>query len=262
MHPQHPMNQVHATAQSSSEPAWRRADALRDQENGVRGKWAGYGLTPPAPGQQDNLQAMQGCLQAISDMLGNQLQNTDLAPWIHPPYRGRRSCEYRLAVLSTTVALDPVTNAAGIALAAALNSVVPGTAALLEMASAGDWQDLFSFSAVRSEEAYFESWGISQANHVNEALAVSVQGGAAGGMPSPPSPNLSSHEASQHEPANFMTPESQEVTVKIRLLDLTTPLVVNFGVCFWTYPVSQRRDDRDRNATNLRQGFGLDCGGR
>jgi hypothetical protein len=262
MHPNHPLNQTHDQSHGNG-GIWRtqqaHARAKAQAVQGPNGPWAGYGMPSPAQGQQGNIQALQGCIQAFSDMLGSQLQNTDLAPWIHVPYRGRRLCEHRLVVLSVAAAVDPVTNAAGIALAAALNSVVPGTAALLEMPTATAWVDLFTFAVERSSEAYFESWGISQANHVNEALEVGLQGGTAGGLPTPPSPYLSSHEVYQHEPANFMTAENQGLTVKIRLLDTTTPLVVNFGVCFWTYPVTNRRDNRDRNATNLRTGFGPDC---
>ena len=210
--------------------------------------------------QQGNLQAMQGCIQAIADMLGSTLQVSDLAPWIHVPYRGRRLCEFVKCVLSVDATVDAATNAAGIVLAAALNSVVPGSVTLLEMATATSWVDLFTFAAGRSTENYFESWGISQQNHVNEALDVGLMGQSAGGLPSPPDPSLSAPPVHLHQPANLMTAESAEFKIRVRLLDITTPLIVSLGVCHWTYPVTQRRDSRDRNATNLRSSYGLDCG--
>ena len=210
------------------------------------------GCAPPSPPD-----ALVDCLRSMQSILGDTLQLTDFAPWIHPPYRSRYLCYDSRAVISTTVAYNAPTNAAGIVLAAANSTFVP--CPLLEMRGASDWQTIFTFDVPESHIARFKSWGISNENGPPEQIDVSVMAGTVGGEPEPPNPTISSYEVPNHQPTFFLVQDSQELQVRVVLRDPTQgPALVKFGVCLWTFPVTKRTDSRE-DARLRDVGFGLDC---
>lgn len=230
------------------------------QRNGPRrkGQWEGYGIQPMGPGcPPAPTDALEECIRAFTQIFEDVLQITDLAPWIHPPFRSRFVCEHRRVVLSTTAALNAATNAAGIALAAAQNTVVAGFVPLLEMTGAGDFQTIFTLNVPRSHAARVKSWGITVVNGAPQALTVNIRAGTTAGPPGPPNAFISGAEVSEHQPTFFLMQAGQQLLVQGILANLLSPLLIDFGICYWFFPVTKRVDDR--SGTRLRSGYGLDC---
>ena len=222
------------------------------------GRWAGQGFSPPTePCPPLPLDALKQCLNAIQTMLADTLQTADLVPWIHPTIRSRPMCEHVQAIISTTAALNPVTNAAGIALQAALTvgTFVPP---LLEMTSPTDFRTLYTLMPQQSQTARIASWGIDTSNTVPANLIVRVQSAnTAAATPSPPNPFLSSHEVAAHQPTFILLQPDQPLSIQVAMQDLTSPALVDFGIYYWLFPVNKRIDNRE--GIRLRDGYGVDC---
>ena len=215
------------------------------------GKGRGAGC-PPSP--ED---AITQCLYAMQDVLGETMQLAELAPWIHPSWRGQWQTRYVQAVLSVTAALDPVANAVGVALAAAASA--PGfPVAVLEMGGAGDFQDLVVLTPQASQMVRLKSWGISGGNAGPKGLAVRLAAQTAGGPPSAPNPFLGGPASADQEETFALVQPDQTLKVQVGLRDLTSPTLVEFGMSFWTYPVPKRTDGSKQSA--IGGGYGLECG--
>ncbi len=185
---------------------------------------------------------------------------SELAPWIYPSYRSSYSCEFAQAVLNVPAAVNAAANAGGLTLAAALSTIVPITV-LTPSAGPGfaDAQQLASISPdTRSKVLKLRSWGISVVNAPDEALEVTVIGGTAGGVPSPPNPEISSPTVELHQPAHAIVTENKPIRVLLRNRTqggaAPTALHVRFGFCFWEFPVDRFTDDA--YSTRLRGGWG------
>lgn len=226
--------------------------------NGRTG-YGGYGVRQAGSGgacPPDPLQALRDCVEAGREVLAGTLQVHELAPWTEPGYRAKPVGKHARAIISTTVAFDAVTNAAGLALQAALSSIV--TVPLYEMANATDWQQIFSYQANQSQIAVFKTWGISVENHAPEAAQVRVdRGGSSGGPPDPPNPFLSGDAYPEHQPTHMILNGGQTLGISVINLDTTTPLLVQFGITGWEQPVTKRIDGKE--GTRLKTGYGLDC---
>lgn len=232
------------------------ARACKPRQLETASKYAGYvdqGLT------DDPASDMLRCVQAMQSLLSGTLQRTDLAPWIHPPFRSRFICDHVQAVLSVKAAFDAAANAAGIVIKAGADQlgVPPISVPLLEMSGAGDYQTLFEFSPTAAHVIRMKSWGISPGNAGVKNLVVRVEGGTIGGLPSAPNPFISDAEVSSHQDVVFMIQPSQSVRVKVALRDLLSPTLLTFGFCYWIFPVTKRMDSRED--TMLRDGYGVDC---
>lgn len=220
------------------------------------GPYEGYGFDmppgcPPTPGN-----ALETCLRALQVMLGRTFQLNDLAPWIHPPFRATFNCEHVEAVIGPSAALDAAGNAAAVALAAAASG--PGfTVPVLVMNAATDFVNLFTLTPQQSNMARIKSWGISPGNAGAKNLETRLLTASVGGTPSPPNPFLSSAEVSEHQDAFLLLQPRQTMAVQARILDVTSPTLVDFGICFWTWPIKRRRDDEQ--GTLLNPGYGLNC---
>jgi hypothetical protein len=211
---------------------------------------------PPTPQE-----SIAECLVALKQMLRDTLQISELAPWIHPPFRARSFCGFTSSILSTTAALDAGVNAAGVALQGALT--VPGTPAfvppLLEMSSVGDFQTIFELKQPINVVTRIMSWGTTVNNVLPEGVIYKVSAGSvAGGPPSPPSPRLSSADVAGHEPVFLILQGNQTLKIEVALRDTTlSPAVVDFGICAWSWPVRNREDSPE--GVIPRSGYGLDC---
>lgn len=246
------MGQASLPVVPSGQGTYQRAGSRR------KGQWEGYGIQPTHPGcPPAPTDALEECIRAFTQIFEDVLQISDLAPWIHPPFRSRFVCEHRRAVLSTDVALNAATNAAGIALAAAQNTVVAGFVPLLEMTTAGDFQTLFTLDVPRSNAIRVKSWGITVTNGAAEALTVNIRAGTTAGPPGPPNAFISGAAVADHQPTFFLMQAGQQLRVQGILANLLSPLLIDFGICYWLFPVTKRVDDR--NGTRLRSGYGLDC---
>jgi len=222
------------------------------------GRYAGQGFSPPTePCPPQPLDALKQCLNAFQTMLTDTLQVSDLAPWIHPTFRSRPMCDHVQGIISTTAALNAVTNAAGIALQAALTvgTFVPQ---LFEMASAADFQTIYTLQPQQSQTARIMSWGIDTSNTTPSNLIVRVRAATtAAATPAPPNPFLSTHVVAAHQPTFILLQADQELQIRVGMQDLTSPALVDFGICYWFFPVNKRVDNRE--GTRLRDGYGVDC---
>lgn len=224
--------------------------------------YAGYGINLPGsqcpPRPED---ALIECIRAMQQILKDTLQISDLAPWIHPPFRARSFSDFTRTIVSTTVALNAGVNAAGVALQAA--NTVPGAPALVpaleEMSAAGEFQTIFEFSNPINVATRVSTWGITVNNVVPEGVLIKVSAGSvAGGPPSAPNPLLSSAEFSSHEPVFLLVQGKQTVQIQVALRDVTgSPAVIDFGITAWSWPV-RNRDDSPEGLIS-RSGYGLDC---
>lgn len=222
------------------------------------GRYEGYGFDAPTepcpPLPQD---ALKQCLNAIQTMLADTIQSADLVPWIHPTIRSRPMCDHVQAIISTTAALNPVTNAAGLALQAALTvgTFVPQ---LFEMSTPTDFQTIYTLMPQQSQTARIASWGIDTSNTVPANLIVRVQSAnTAAATPSPPNPFLSTHVVAAHQPTFILLQADQPLSIQVAMQNLTSPALVDFGICYWLFPVNKRVDNRE--GIRLRDGYGVDC---
>jgi hypothetical protein len=195
----------------------------------------------------------------MQQVLEDALQITDLAPWIHPPYRAHSFCEHTRSVLSVTAAVNPVANAAGIALQGAVSS--PGyNVPLLEMTAANDFQVIYSLDVPYSSNARVKSWGITVGNGLPESVIVRVKApGNTGGEPTPPNAFLSSHPSNEHSEVFLVGKGGQRIDIEVGIRDFAnpTPFLLDFGICGWIFPIDKRVDSRE--GTRLRGGYGVDC---
>lgn len=223
--------------------------------------YSGYGISTPQPCPPTADEALAECLRALQQIFRDTLQISDLAPWIHPPFRARTICEFSRSILSTTLALNAGVNAAGLALQSALT--VPGTPPLvpplLEMGAVGEFQTLFELKEPINTTTRVASWGITVNNVDPAAVLVKVNvSSTAGGPPSPPSPFLSSTEVAGHQPVFLLVPGNQVLKVEVALRDTTSsPAVIDFGICAWSWPVRNRDDSPE--GVIPRSGYGMDC---
>lgn len=227
--------------------------------------YAGYGISssnpscPPRPPLPED--ALYECIQAMQQILKDTLQIAEPVPWVHPPFRARSICKHVRVILSVTAGVDAGVNAAGLALQAALT--VPGTPPkvppLVEMASAGDYQVIFEYKAPTNITTRFASWGVTVENVAPEGVIFKVSGGTiAAGPPDAPDPLLSSSEAAGHQPLFVLIQGKQSFQVQAILRNiLSSPAVIDFGICGWNWPV--RNDVDSPEGVIPRTGYGLDC---
>jgi hypothetical protein len=204
---------------------------------------------------------LRDCLVALQQLLRDTLQRSELAPWIHPPFRGRSVCEHQRSILSTTAALNAGVNAAGLALQNALtvSGTPPEIPPLLEMGSVGDFQTLFELKNQINTVTRVSSWGITINNVDPAGVIVKVSMGSThGGPPSPPNALLSSSDVAGHQPVFLVVMGNQPIKIEVALRDTTSsPAVIDFGICSWSWPVRNREDSPQ--GVIPRSGYGLDC---
>ena len=163
---------------------WDRAYGNRGQQPsrqqglGQPGSYAGYGLNQPRPQCAPTPeQALQDCIRAMQQLLEGSLQMSELAPWIHPPFRGRSLCSRQRSILSTTAGLNAGLNAAGVVLQAALT--IPGTPPyvppLLEMDNIGEYQTILAYTSPQSAATRISSWGVEVTNVQPEGVLFRIQ---------------------------------------------------------------------------------------
>lgn len=233
----------------------KKKPAKKSGMGSMNDPYAGYvpGMEtcPPLP-----TQALEECLRSAVDLLEDTLQISDLAPWIHPPYRSAYYCKDVRAVVSTTAGVNAVTNASGIALAAANSTFVALTP--LEMESAAKPVTIFTLKTPTSSAIRVASWGIANLTGPPEQVEIRVKAATTYGTPGPPNPGISGAQVSDHQPTFFLMQGGQDLEVQVRLRDVTQgPALLRFGICYWEYPISKRTDSRDK--TRLRSGYGTGC---
>jgi|GEM_PF-3494245 len=226
--------------------------------------YAGYGLERP-PGSilpPHPLDALMECVEALKGVAEETLQITELAPWTTPPFRGRMRCEHVRGVIVTPAAVNAAANAAALALLAALNATVPGNTIAITPPDPGTAaMPIFTIDDQRKPFAHLalvRSFGISVQNGVPEQLLVQLDGGTMGGLPAPPDPFISSHEVAKHQCANAIVRQGQDFVISVRNLDLTTPIVVQLGICYWIWPINPG-DETKKGAAIQVSGFGQEC---
>jgi hypothetical protein len=218
--------------------------------------YAGYGFDPGGHGCPPHpVEALVECLRAMQQVLEDTLQIADLASWIHPPFHAKWVNGRVRAVISTTVGLNAVTNAAGLALQAANSSIV--AVPIFEMTSATDGQAIFQVTPPRSHMARIASWGISVEGGPPELVQVRVKAPSQGGLPTAPDPFLSSHESSQQQPTFLILQENQQLTIEVLLNVTTMPALINFGISYWQWPITRRTDTKE--GASFRSGYGVEC---
>ncbi len=224
----------------------------------------GYGLerkVPPLPQWSSNpIAELEKCISAFARVYEQTLGTSDLAPWVHPPYRSRTRCQSVRAILNVPAALNAAANAAGIALAAAHSTIVPIPVLTPAVAPAfTDAQLLFSIASQRGFVIKVKSWGVDVVNAPNEALEVLVSGGSAGGVAEAPNPAISSALVELHQKADSIITENKLLEIRVRnrtqALPVATPLLLEFGICFWEFPVDRYTDNKD--TTRLNGGYGV-----
>lgn len=222
------------------------------------GTWAGEGFAPPTePCPPNPIDALRQCLDAFQTRLADTIQIADTVPWTTPTVRTRYMTEHRQAIISTTAALNAVTNAAGLALQAAMTvgAVVPP---LLELTAAGTFQVLYTLQPQQSQTIRIVSWGIDTPNTSPPNLLIRVQAATmAAVQPGGPDPFVSNSQVGAQQPTFAILQADQQLTIEVSMQDLTSPAVVNFGIVYWVFPVNKRIDSRE--GTRLRDGYGLDC---
>jgi hypothetical protein len=114
---------------------------------------------------------------------------------------------------------------------------------------------LFELKAQQSHAVRVKSWGITVGGMPNENLRLTVNAGTSSGPPSPPDPYLSGHEVKNHQDTFFILQAGQSLVLEASMInDELGPGLVDFGICYWTFPVSRRVDSREE--TRLRDGYG------
>jgi hypothetical protein len=212
-------------------------------------------VCPPQPGD-----ALEECIRAARYLLTDTTQRHEKVPWIEPPYLARWECKHTQSVISTTVALNAATNAAGLLMLAA--NTYPGTPAytpaILPMASTSDFQTVFTLEPQQGYMARIKSWGISAGPSGPKSIQVRVRGSTAGGTPTAPDPFLGSFQSAQQQDTFVILQSKQALSVEVALRDVAAgPVLVDFGICYWLWPVNKRTDTPD--GAILRSGYGLDC---
>lgn len=253
-----PFSRAYSKGGSRKKSAQKPAQKKPAQKSGMgsmNDPYAGYvpGMEtcPPLP-----TQALEECLRSAVDLLEDTLQITDLAPWIHPPYRSTYYCKDARAVVSTTAGVNAVTNASGIALAAANSAFV--TLTPLEMESTTKPVTIFRLETPQATAIRVASWGITNLTGPPEQVEIRVRAATTYGTPGPPNPGISGAQVSDHQPTFFIMQGGQDLEVQVRLRDVTQgPALLRFGICYWEYPISKRTDSRDK--TRLRSGYGTGC---
>jgi len=222
-----------------------------------RDRFSGYGFPgtgpdcPPDPGD-----AIAECIRAAREILEGTLQLSEIAPWTTEPFRAHTENEHVQAVLSTTAALNPAINAAGIALQAA-NTVGANVPLLLEMSAVGEYVTLYELRPAQTFMARVKSWGLSAGLAGPKAVGVTLRGATVGGVPTPPNQFLSSYPVNQHEPVFVLMQPDQTLAVRVRLEVLVSPVLLDFGICTYHWPVNKRKDTP--KGAILRSGYGADC---
>lgn len=223
--------------------------------------YSGYGFPFPGVGcPPDPSKALEECVRAAQQVLGDTTQRHEKLPYIDPPYYARWECKHVQAVLSTTAAFNGATNAAGVLLQAA--ETVPGTPPytppLLEMSDITDFQALFTLEPQFGFMARIKTWGIDANASGPKSIRVRLQGATAGSLPTPPDPFLSSYPATEQQETFVILQSKQKLVVEVALRDETAgPVLIDFGICYWFWPVNKKTDSRD--GTVLRSGYGTDC---
>jgi len=225
------------------------------------GSYRGYGIEPEhREADLANLSpilTLEKCIEAYTQVLSSVESTSDIVPWLFPPFRSKYRCLFFRAVLNVPLAVNAAANAAGLTLAAA-NSTIAAITVLTPVLA----EPLLLFTVrpeTRSEVVKLVSWGINVENAPDEALAVSLQGAAAGGLPAPPDPAISDPHVELHQGADAIIMEDKSIQVFVRNVTQTlaspTPLLITFGVCFYQYPVTRYQDSK--NGAQLRTGFGI-----
>lgn len=220
--------------------------------------YTGYIPAPPGancPPQPHK--ALEQCIRAAQQALEDTLQTSDLASWIHPPYRARYISDHARAVVSATSGFDSGTNAAGSVLQAANNAIA--ACQLLEQSSATDYKTIWNFQVPSSYILRVATWGVTVVNHVPEALSVQIVSGSSGGLSQPPDAFLGGHETDRQQPTFLLVQGGQTLTINVLNNDVTNaPLLVHFGITGWLFPLTKRMDD-PKSVARLRSGIGLSC---
>lgn len=217
----------------------------------------GYGFDNPmpncAPSPQD---ALLSCIRAFQETIASTFQLADLAPWIHPTYRAVFNCEHVQFVIGPSSALDAAGNAAAVALAAAASG--PGfTVNVLQMETAASFVDLFTLTPQQGNMIRIKSWGISPGNAGAKNLATKLLAATVGGTPAPPNPFISGADVANHQDAFVLLNSTQTLKVQAQIRDLSSPTLVDFGICYWIWPINKRSDSKE--GTLLRSGYKVDC---
>lgn len=260
-----PFALAYAKGGNAAQAARAEADRLKQADEDVRreqNRYKGYGISTPGTGCPPTPdEALVECVRALQGILADTIQLYKKVPWTEPPFRARQRCAHAQAVLSTDAATNAATNAAGALLQAA--NTIPGTPTftppLLEMTAATAFLPLFTIAPPQGFMVRVSSWGVSFGPSGPKSVILRVRGSTvAGASPAPPEPAISSHQANQQQDAFVVLHPKQTVVVEGRLRDVAAgPVLVDFGVCFWSWPVNRRVDSEE--GAILRSGYGVDC---
>ena len=216
--------------------------------------YQGYGLpNPQAPGPMNPRLMLEECLEALRTAFDGK--DYSPVPWVSPGYRAADRCDFVRAVVNIPAAIDPIANAAGLVLAAANSTLQPITV-LTPTGAASNPVTLFTLTVPRGSVLKVRSWGITVVNNAPEAITVLVRGGTAGGLSSPPNPNISSHQTELHQPAHMILTEDKTLDLQISNVS-PDALLLNFSICYWLFPVTNYTDDP--RTTRLTPGYGERC---
>jgi hypothetical protein len=249
-----------AYARANGQTAAAQADQLvlgRQAALAQRDRFAGYGFPgtePSCPSSPDD--TIAECIRAGREVLEGTIQLHELVPWTVEPFRAHSTNQHIQAVLSTTAAFNAAINAAGLLLRTA-NTVGTDAPALLEMASAGEFMTLFEIQPPQTFMARIKSWGLSAGPAGPKVVQVRLRAATVGGSPTPPNQFLSSYPVNQQEPVFALLQPDQALRVDVRMIVLTAPVLLDFGICTYHWPVGKRKDTP--KGAILRSGYGQEC---
>ena len=225
--------------------------------NRIDRSYAGYGLPDaPAPGSSSPQTAIEECLRAGGQILGDAIFRSEEVAWHEPPFNAQFFTRSVRFVLNIDAAVDAAANAAGLALIAAESAFVAPSSATTSGAAL-QYKPIFGFIPNQNQFLVIKSWGIEAVNVPPEAVNVRLRGGTVGGLGSPPDPAVSGFQVKDHQPTQLVVLQGKRLIVEIGQVNNDQPIYVKFSACFWVGKTTDASGTRE--SLLVKGGYGKGC---